>query len=186
MSYIFRSWWQQEFFLVWIPLFTPASNLLLAHTEPIFGFKNSFRVKPLSSVDSQLFLAHSYLSWFIHEILLLKKHRSLMSCLFNLDQFFQIFICSGALSRVITYTTGRNAFISAYSSYNTTHQWASNNCLFATMKSETNQSKTDERQPLSDRTINSYDKDRHHQRQSSRLEWAEASWIRRLYIICWW
>jgi ATP-binding cassette subfamily C (CFTR/MRP) protein 4 len=41
----------------------------------------------------------------------------------------------------------------------------------------------DEHQKLIDSKSNSYDNDRQY---SSRLEWAESSWTRCLYLLCWW
>ncbi|CAF4087720.1 unnamed protein product [Rotaria magnacalcarata] len=44
----------------------------------------------------------------------------------------------------------------------------------------------DETQLLIGRKQRLYDNTEHQQRQSSRLEWAEASWTRWWYVLCWW
>ncbi|UJR19302.1 hypothetical protein I4U23_022431 [Adineta vaga] len=53
------------------------------------------------------------------------------------------------------------------------------------MKSKVNDEKTDEYQPLLNSKNNSPEQSVPRQRQPSRLEWAESSWIRLWYIISW-
>jgi ABC-type multidrug transport system fused ATPase/permease subunit len=55
------------------------------------------------------------------------------------------------------------------------------------MKKKKGQSSDDEGEALLDDSPKSYSADDHGQRQSSRLDWAEASWFRCLHVLClWW